>query len=477
MTTSRRVFKNSVWLLSANVVLRILSALVIVVLARKLGVEAFGQYSFALSFVGFFVVFTSFGFTNLLIRDVAKDKSLTGRYVNNILSIKIVFSAIALIILFFISLFIGKSESLLIVIYVFGIHLIVTGFSEILRSVFHAYELMEFDSITKIVEKGLWAVLLLLVIFNNLSLLNVALATLFSAILGLGITYLFVKARISSIRLEFDFKLWKKIIIAATPFALTGVFALINFRIDQVMLSFITNDVQVGIYSAAYKIIDILATVPGLLLTALYPVFSVLYHKNRRMFSRSFELSLRYVIILAIPVTIGVYLLSSNIIGLVYGPEYSGSVEVLKILIFISFFTFINTPLFVVLNAVGKQKVTMINTAFTAIVNVVMNLMLIPKYGIYGAAFSTIISEITFLILSYYQLRKMKVKLNLLSKAYKPLIAGIVMGLFVWYFISLSIFIIIPVAAIIYFIVLFLLKEFSKEDFDMVKNILERKTK
>ena len=265
--------------------------------------------------------------------------------------------------------------------------------------------------------------------------------------------------------------------MAALPFALTSLFSMINFRIDQVMLSFMTTDAIVGAYSAAYKIIDVLAILPGILVTALYPVFSKYHATDTRLLKKTFNLSLRYVITLSIPIVIGGFLLSGPLINLVYGPEYADSAMVLKILIFISLFGFINSPLFVLLNSIDKQKITMINTAFTALANIVMNAILIPKYGIIGAAFATIVSEITFLILSAYQIRKSGIELNLLSKAYKPLISSIVMGVFVWYFISWNIFILIPVAALIYFIVLYLLKEFDKEDIDIVKEILKKRKK
>jgi O-antigen/teichoic acid export membrane protein len=477
MSTSRTVLKNSAWLLVANVSIRLISAFVIILLARRLGVAGFGQYSFAVSFVGFFALFTSFGFNSLLIRDVAKDRSLTNKYINNILSIKIIFSVLAMIVLAISLFFIDKSEMVIIAIYILGIELVVSSFTESMRSLFQAYEKMEYDSILKIISKIIWATLILFVIYNNLTLVNITLATLCSASLSLIITYIVVRKNISKIKLETDYKFWKKLMLTALPFALTSLFSMINFRIDQVMLSFMTTDAIVGAYSAAYKIIDVLAILPGILLTALYPVFSKYHATDTKLLKKSFNLSLRYVITLSIPIVIGGFLLSGQIINLVYGPEYADSAMVLKILIFISLFSFINSPLFVLLNSIGKQKITMINTAFTALANIVMNAILIPSYGIKGAAFATIISEITFLILSVYQIRKSGIELGILSKAHKPLMSSVVMGIFVWYFISWNIFILIPIATLIYFSMLYFLKEFDKEDIDIIKRVLKKKTK
>lgn len=475
MSTARNVFKNSAWLLSATVIMRVLSAFVIVMLARGLGTEGFGQYSFAMAFVAFFAVIANFGFHSILVRDVAKNKTLTQKYIDNILTLKILFGIVALFLIFIMSLFINKPEPVLIAVYIFGIEIVVGGFTDILRALFRAYENMKFDAIAQIIEKVLWAGLLLLVLFMKLTLLNVALAILLSSALGLAVSYFFVSKYITKVKFEIDTVFWKHIIIQAWPFALMGLFSLINFKIDQVMISFIKGDLILGVYSAAYKIIDILAVLPSLLLTSLYPVFSRFDAENKPLLKKSFDLALRYVIILSIPVVIGVFLLSNQIIMLLYGSEYINSISVLKILIFISLISFINAPLYVLLNAIGKQKSTMINTAFTALINIVMNLILIPLYSINGAAFATIIAEITFLSLSYYQLKKSGFKLGLLSKAIKPVIAGLLMAVMVFLLIKWSIFIIIPLAALLYFAVLFIFREFTHEDMELVRKVLKFK--
>jgi O-antigen/teichoic acid export membrane protein len=474
MSTAKRVVKNSVWLMIATIIMRLLSAFVVVLIARGLGTERFGQYSFAVAFVGFFAIISNFGFSSLLVRDVAKNKSLTKKYIDNMLTLKLLFGLVALIAIFAGSFFIDKPAMVIIAVYVLGIELVVGGFTDILRALFRAHEIMKFDAISQIIEKFLWTGLLLLVVFMNLTLVNVTLAILFSSALGMLTAYIFVRKKITKLRFEVDVLFWKNIIIQAWPFALMGLFSLINFKIDQVMLSFMKGDTVLGIYSAAYKIIDILAVLPSLLLTVLYPVFSRFDAENKALLKKSVDFALRYVILLSIPVVIGVFLLADKIILLLYGVDYIESIGVLKILIFISLISFVNSPFYVLLNAIGKQKITLINTAFTALVNIIMNLILIPKYSINGAAFATIISEITFLGLSYYQLRKAGFKLDLLSKATKPIIAGIFMTISIIFMIKLNIFIIIPVAAIVYFAILFAIKEFSREDIELVKKVLKR---
>jgi len=316
-----------------------------------------------------------------------------------------------------------------------------------------------------------------MVILGNLNLVNLALATLGASILGLVIAYIILKKKITNVYLEFDLLFWKSIIIQSLPFALTGLFSLINFKIDQVILSFMTTDAIVGWYSAAYKIIDMLAILPSILLTALYPVLSRYYQESKVLLKKSFHLALRAVIILCIPIVIGVFLLADKIIIILYGQDYLNSIGVLKILIFISLISFVNTPLFVTLNAIGKQKITMINTAFTALVNIVMNIILIPLWSLKGAALATIIAEITFFALSSYQLKKEGLPLGIINKALKPIIAGIIMGVVVLLLSNLSLFIIVPISAVIYFGILILLREFSKEDVGLIKKTMRWSSK
>jgi O-antigen/teichoic acid export membrane protein len=472
MTTAKRVVRNSFWLLFANVVVRMISAFVFVILARVWGKEVFGQYSFAIAFVGFFTLVANFGFSGVIVRDVAKNKSLAGKYLGNVMSMKIFFSIIAFLLLFIVSFFINKPDFLRIAIYIFGLEIIISGFDGTLRCIFQAYEKMEYDALTNIIYKVLWAIFILLIIFNYPALVSVALATLASVILSLTITYFIVAKKFVAFKLQWDFGFWKQLILEAYPFTLIGLFSLINFRIDQVMLSFMRTDAAVGIYNASYKIIDMLAIVPSILLTALYPVFSRFHQDNKLLLKKSFNLALRYLAIACIPIVIGVFLIADKIIILLYGSGYLESISVLKILIFISLISFINTPLFVALNAIGKQRITMINTAFTALANIVMNSILIPIWGINGAALATIISELTFFALSSYHLRKTGFDLGLIKKFSKPIISGIIMIVAILLLINASIFIIIPVAAITYFAALILLREFNNEDINLMKTVM-----
>lgn len=473
ISTVRTVAKNSIWLLAGNVALRLIAALVVVLMVRALGDERFGQYSFAVAFVGFFTLIASFGFTTLLIRDIAKDKEQTSKYLNNVLSLKLVFAFVAFALLLMVSLFIDKPSLVKLIIYIFGIDLIISGFTEIMRSVFQAYELMEFDAITRIAEKIIWAALILLVIYNRLSLVNVALATLSATTIGLIVCYVLLKKRVE-IGFEFNLPFWKKLIIDALPFAMTGLFAMIFFRIDIIMLSFITNDFVVGWYGAAYKIIDILATIPNIFLTALYPVFSRFHKEDQTHLSQGFALTVRYMILAAVPIVIGIFLLSDKIVFVFFGSGFANSSLALQILIFASLLSFINTPMFVMLNAIGLQKVTTINTASSATANVLLNLILIPSFGLQGAALATVVSEIIFFTLSYHQLKKRQYDPNIVKSGIKPVIAGVCMGAFIFLLHNWSIVFVIPLAAIFYFVMLFALREVSGQDKEIIKKVILR---
>jgi len=474
MSTSKTIFKNSTILFVATVFIKLLSFPVTILLIRYLGNIGYGQYAFAVAFVGMFSLISDFGFNYVIVREVAKDKTSAKKYLDNVISIKIILSLLMLILLGICSFFIQKPEIVKILIYMLGIELILTGFSAALRSFFQAYEIMWYDAVTKIIEKIVWVVLILLVIYNKLTLVHIGLALIISALIGCIITNMFIYKKISRFHWKFDKQLWKQIIIESAPFALTNVFVFIYFRIDSIMLSFMVGDAAVGLYSAAYKIIDALVLIPGILMTVMYPVFSRYYNENKTLLKSSFEKFMHYVIILIVPVVAGIYILADKIILLLYGSEFQGSIIALKILIFASLFSYLNGAMITLLNAIGKQKIGTLNTGVSAFVNVVLNIILIPLMSYSGAAIATVAAEASFFIMTVYFLRKYDYDLNYVNFIIKPLISTILMILSILLLKQNSIFLQILVGGIVYCISMILLRGITKEDLNLFKKMVKK---
>ena len=185
-----------------------------------------------------------------------------------------------------------------------------------------------------------------------------------------------------------------------------------------------------------------------------------------------YERSFYYMIVLAIPIVTGLFILSKKIILLVYGSQFSNSAIALQILGFSLFFTALNFLMGYLLNSIDKQKLFTITTGISTGVNIILNLMLIPSYGYKGAGFATVISEIINFSMLYYFTSKNKFSINILGLLIKPLIADMIMVLALYYLIGLNVIILAIIGAVIYFAVMFLIKGLGGVEIRLVKSLI-----
>jgi len=474
MSTLKRASRNSVWLLASNIVVKLIGTYTAVAVARYLGDVGLGQYSFAVAFVSFFAIFANFGFDALLTRDIAKNKDETQRYVGNISSIKILLSLITMLILFIVSFLIDKPMVIRILLWVFGLDIIINALKGTISSALQGHEIIKYTAISQIFEKAIWALVLIFIIRMDLGITSIAFGTMITTIIGSIYLFLIYKKRLGKIVLLSDKKFWKKLFIQAWPFTLTGIFLLIYWKIDLVMLSFYQTDAVVGWYSAAYRLLELLMIAPVVLMTPLYPVFSRLAKFDKAKLKDTFKLAVRYLLILMIPIVFGVMLLGDKIILYIYGKQFVNSVIALKILIFATLFAFINYPFLMLLNSMGEQKRGTFQTGISAVLNILLNLILIPMFSYIGASITTVIAEASFLTLSYIYIVKNGFRINFLSVIFKPLIAAIIMGIFIYFFSGLNLILLVICAAIIYVISILALREIDKHNFEMLRNIMRK---
>jgi O-antigen/teichoic acid export membrane protein len=442
--------------------------------ARYLGAEGFGVLSFALAFTGIFGLLGDLGLSTLAIREVARDKSLSSKYLGNITSIKLFLVIITFGVIGISINILDYPQQTINVVYIIAASTLLTNLTQIFSSMFQAYEKLEYLSIGRVINGVLMLIGAFIAIKQNLSIVSFVSIYLFvnGIVLLYSICICSWKFVLPTLRIDFIF--WKKIIKESLPFWLTSVFVIIYFRIDMVMLSLMKGDVVVGWYAASYRLIDALSFIPSVFMSVMYPVFSRYHVNSKKSLELSFEKSYRFLIIIAIPIGIGTTLLAEEIINLVYGDEYIPSVIALQILIWASVLSFINYTPATFLNSTNNQRKLMIFTSYGALLNIILNFVLIPSLSYSGAGIATVITEFVVGILMISQIRKVQNISSLLSGIIKKsLIAGSIMGVFIIMFKSYSIFVLIIPASIIYFIVLFIVRGLEKEDLNLLNQMFE----
>lgn len=260
-------------------------------------------------------------------------------------------------------------------------------------------------------------------------------------------------------RLDLDFKLWKYLLKEALPIAFSSVIIIIYFRIDVVMLSMIQGDAPVGIYSAAYKLSEPLSLITSALMISLFPIMSASFKSSKETLIKTYRLAFTYFLIIMLPIAIGTTLIADKLILLIYGNSFANSATALQILINL-------------LIAMDEQKLNTLSIALCAIVNVTLNFILIPVLSYNGASIATVVTNAVLFITSFYFVSKYLHVLSIHKMLIKPVISGLVMGAFVYYFIDFNMLLLIPFAAFIYILALLSLKTFSKEDVSIFKKVI-----
>ena len=445
---------------------RILPALLFIYIARKLGDENFGKLSFAYSFAGICFIVADFGLSTILIRNVSRQKELTREYVGNILVLKIVLSLICISVIGIFILFTDYPADVITLLVVFGGVMFFKALVDFFCAVLNAHERMDIEALIKGANHILLFLsgIVILVLGHGLFVLtNIFFAVyLISSIIGFYMVYVIIEEIRPCLNLSF----WKQILRESLPLALTVIFTVIYFKIDIVMLSLIRGDnSEIGWYSAAMRLIELVGVLPALIVSALFPIVSSLYKESIDSLRNVFKTSFRYLLAIALPIAVGTLLLSDRLIYVIYGKEYFKTIPALKILAIALIFIFVNYILMNILVAVNRQKTNAIMAGTCVLVNIALNLCLIPHYGYLGAGTATVITEIVLFALGLYFIAKYVCKVNVITMLISPLISVVIMGTFIVVVITkLHLVLIIFLSALIYLSCLLLFRFLTKDD-------------
>ena len=474
MNTVRRIAKNTSSLFIAQFFVSILSLILSIYIARSLGDTIFGKYSFAIVFVSIFTIFSDLGYNTLLIRDVARNKSRANRYLNNIMSIRGVLSVIIFVFIVIIINVMGYPADTKNIVYLFGISALLVSLSDVFRVMFRAFEKMEYEAFIRILITIIKVSLGLLVLFLGYGIIELALVFLLLSVFDLLFTFLIYEKKLMKSKTELDFGFWRKTIKIALPLGMLSIFGLIYIRIDTVMLSVMKGDAVVGWYNAAYTLVLGFKAIPHLFMNALFPLMSYYYVSSKSSLKISYEKSFKYLLLLGLPIAVGITLLADRFIPLFYGQQFINSIIVLQILAWDVLLIFLCKCSSFLLVSSNKQNFMAIIVAFVALINVILNLFLIPSFGYVGAAIATIAAE-SFLLIAYlYFISRSIFKVSFHKIIVKPIIACGVMGGFIFQFREINIAILIMISIIIYFGLLYLLKGISDDDISLFKKLIKK---
>ena len=475
MVSIRRIFKNSTWMIASQTVTNLCAFVWTILMARYLGTSDFGILSFAISLSTVVGVLMDSGTQTYIVRAISKDYDRTERYFEKTVPLKVVLSVLIIAGTVLFLILTGRSDSVINVSFIMLCQYAFLSMNGFFYGIFQAYEKMEYQSIASALNAIVLLVIVFLTIYLDLGLYGMA----FGYLIAIFCAFLYIYSKIGNLNFKphynFDYSFSKELLKAALPFGLTGIFYSIYFTIDMTMLQYLATNAAVGMYNASYKIVSLITTFYAFYPQVIFPVMVKLFEDSADLLKFSYERSIKYLLLIILPICAGVILYAEPLMTLIYGSQYAGSGMIVMVLMFTIPFLFVNGASTVAMNSSNNEVLVTKIYGVAALVNVVLNLLFIPRYSYLGAAFATVISEIIISILMFRVTLKTDYAPGwiVVKDIIKLLIATIVMYIVLDY-LKVNMFAGIVIGAIIYIVMIFAERTLDDKDKSIIRSIFNK---
>jgi O-antigen/teichoic acid export membrane protein len=461
------IAKNTSYFTLALIIQKIISFTYFTIIARSLGPEDLGKYYFTVSFTTIFAIFIDIGLANVITREVAKTPEKAEKLLGSALTFKVLLAVISFSAMAFTINILGYPELIKQLVYISSISMILDSFTLTFYAISRGFHNLSLESIGSIIFQLIILSTGLFVLRENLGLIwliaTLALASIFNFFYSIIIL---VKKWKVKIILKYDKVFIKSLIAITIPFSIYAIFQRLYTYLDTVFLSILAGDKYVGIYQVPFKIIFALQFLPMAFTASLYPALSLYWQNNKDQLAITFERAMNYLIIISLPIILGIIILADKII-LLFKSGYTEAILPLQITIISLIFIFLNFAVGSLLNACDKQKINTMNMAAVLAASIISNIILIANFKAIGASITVLITNLLMFILGMRIVPKI-IKFDsksIIKTAVKAGASALIMIILVFYLkVLLNIFIVSIIGGAVYFICLYALGGFRKED-------------
>ena len=446
----RLVLKNAAALSVASVLSKAISAVVGISVARYLGPETLGEYRSALAFVSTFVLFADFGLSNYMVQEGSRDESVLPLYLGNTLLFK-GFSLVVIYALMLVLMPARYNQSIQSMVIVFGLASGLNALNSSIYNYFQSKQQMYYAAMYQFLSTFLIGVLTILVVFRKGNVLMISVSQLVAAVLISLMLYAHLRRVIC---LKFDFSRLKEMLKLGFPYGIAVIFLYVYFQIDALMLSLMRSPFEVGIYSAAYTLISILLLIPGILTSVLYPVLFQLGVDSKKKHQETIEKIFKVLSAVGIPGSILLFVLANPLLTWLYNNRYPQSIPVMMLLSWFFALECLSFSLGDVLTTTNRQWTRAKIQGGAALLNIVINLYAIPRYGIYGASAATLITEFYVFLMYYGIVRRRVYKIQIWRQLPVIVLASLAMALIAYLLRHLHPLASAGIAGIVYLVIL-----------------------
>jgi O-antigen/teichoic acid export membrane protein len=403
-----KLFSNSSWIMIEKIITMLINIFVIALIARHLGPDIFGEFNFALSFVALFTAISTLGLDTIAVKSIIDEKEKEGSILCTILILRIT-SCVLIILLSWnlIRYLEPENNNIQLLVLIMSFSMLAKSL-EVIEYWIQANLKAKFSSIIRISVFSVTLFFKLTLVLNNGNLISLSIIFLLDTIfigIALFITYFIIRKDTTT--WNFNFKFAKEILMKSWYLILSGLMVTIYMRIDQIMIGKMNETTyELGIYSAAARIAEMWYFIPGAIIVSYTP--TILKNKNESFetYINSIQKMYSIIAIVGLVFCAFIILFSKIIILILYGQEYLEASKILVISLWGGLFATLGSARGIWLVSENLQKYSILYISIGAIVNVLLNFVLIPTYGGIGAAWATLAAQISVVIVVPLLLKK-----------------------------------------------------------------------
>ncbi|HLN19366.1 MAG TPA: flippase [Patescibacteria group bacterium] len=433
MRVARKIAYNVAASTVCEISSTVLALISIGIITRYLGQKGFGDYATVLAFFAFFAALSDLGLYSISTREISRQGADEEKIMGNMFAFRITSSVLVLALSPLVVYFFPYSPELKAGIIISAAAYVFSCAYQILNGVFQKNLAMDKVAFSETLGKALQVMLVIVAVKYDLGFTWIIWALFFYMVFSFSLVFLWSRKYIKIVP-QFDFTYWKRFLKESYPVGIAAIITFLYFKMDTILLSVMRSSEDVGIYNAAYKVIENITFFPGMIMGLIFPIMSHSIFADRERFLDISNKTFKVFLLIIVPLVVGTLFLSSDVINLIGGAGFAESSVVLSVLVFslalIFFSSFYNSMLL----AGNLQKKLMYVLAVAAIFNLSANyLVAIPYFSYLGAS---VVSVATQLIVAgttfYLALRYLKYKPEI-ENIWAIIFSGVLMALILYF--------------------------------------------
>ena len=421
-----RTVKNAAWIIGCKIIQAILGLVITMLSARYLGPSGYGLINYAASIVAFFIPVMQLGLNATLVQEIVNEPEKEGEALGTALTMSFTSSFACIIGITTFSALLNQGEITAIVVCVLYSILLIFQSLEMIQYWFQAKLLSKYTSIAMLASYVIVSIykIVLLITGSHLYWFAISQALDYGII---AVVLLIIYRKMGTQKLCFSWQRAQKMFARSKHYILSGLMVTIFSQTDKIMLKMMVDESAVGYYSAAVNCAAMTTFVFVAIIDSARP--SILEGKieSQSIFQDRLKMLYAIVISLALVQSVFITLLANPLVSILYGPEYDPTINALKIIVWYTTFSYIGSVRDIWILSEGKQHLLWIMNLCGALTNVILNAILIPIWGMNGAAVASLVTQIFTNVLMGYIIKPIRENNRLMVQALNPksLITGV----------------------------------------------------